>query len=206
MLISKKLENYSLLKNNKPNTTISPTKKYLSFGSKYSWIVMSLVRMLKKETSLFWDTSRKLKLENLKIWRSFGLISTSQKTNGSLTKNFTKNFSLTAKSSRRALEIKSNGKKERTLQLKSWKRKTKRKEDKKKPSRSNKNHSLISSSTLKSTVMKKMKIMRREINKSKIWSYNTRLLNISMRILFQSHLSTIWDWLKLWTIWVNLMI
>ena len=36
MLISKKLENCSLLKNNKPNITISPIKKYLSSGSKYS--------------------------------------------------------------------------------------------------------------------------------------------------------------------------
>lgn len=201
MPISKKLENFLPNRNNKPNTTTSLRKKYLNSGLKYSWTVMLLERALNKEMSLSWDTSKELKLENLKIWKNFGLISISHKTSGSPTRNFTNNSNSKVKSSKRVQEIKSNGDKERTSLLKSLKRKTKRKEDKRKQNKSNRNHSSTSSLTLRLIVMRKMRITKREINKLRIWNCNMKLLKLSMRTLSQNLWNTTWVWSKPWTIW-----
>ena len=203
MLISKKLENFSPNKNNRPSTTTSLKKKFQSSGLKYSWTVMSLEKVLRKEMSLLWDILKELKLENPKISKNFGLISIFQKTNGSPTKNFTNNSSLMVKSSKKAQETKSNGKKERILQSKLWKRKTKRKEERRKLNKSNKNHSSIFSLTSKSIVMIKMRKMNKETRMLRIWNYNMKSLKLYMRILFLNHWSIIWDWLKLWMIWEN---
>jgi len=203
MLISKKSENFLPNNNNRPNTTTSLIKKSQSSGLKYSWTVMSLEKVLKKETSPLWDISKELKLENLKISKNFGLISISQKMNGSSTRNFINNLKLMVKSSKKVQEIKSNGSKERISQSKSSKRKTKRKEERRKLNKSNKNLSSTFSLTLKSIVMRKMMKMNRETKMLRICNYNMKSLKLYTKTLFLNHWSIIWDWLKLWTIWEN---
>ena len=203
MLISKKSESFSPNKNNRPNTTTSLKKKFQSFGLKYSWTVMSLEKVLKKEINLLWDISKELKLKNLKISKNFGSISTSQKMNGLPTRNFTNSSNSMVKLSKKVQAIKSSGRKARISQSRSSKRKTKRKEERRKLSKSNKNHSSTSSSTLKSIAMRKMRRMNRETKMLRIWNYNMKSLKLYTRTLFLNHWSIIWVWLKLWTIWEN---
>jgi len=74
---------------------------------------------------------KKLRQENLKTLKSFGLISTSPKTSGFQTLRSTKSLSLKKKLSKKAQGIKLTGKKVKTLQLKSLRRKIKRKEERK---------------------------------------------------------------------------
>jgi hypothetical protein len=73
---------------------------------------------------------KKLRLENLKTLKSFGLISTFPKTSGLQTPSFIKSLNLKKKLSKKVQEIKLTGKKVKTSQSKSLRRKIKRKEEK----------------------------------------------------------------------------
>ena len=156
-LTSKRSEICWLSKNKSLNTIISLKKRLLSFGLRFSQIVMFLESISNRGMSPYWSISKKLRQENPKILKSFGLISTSPKTSGSLTPSSTRSLSLKKKLSKKVQEIKLTGKKVKTLQLKSSRRKIKRKEERKRPNRWKKSHSSTFSLTSKLTVTRKMR-------------------------------------------------
>lgn len=156
-LTSKRLEICWLSKNKNLNTIISLKKRLLNFGLRSSQTVMFWASKSNREMSLCWNTLKKLRQENPKILKSFGLISTSPKTSGSLTPSSTRSLSLKKKLSKKAQETRSTGKKVKTSQSKSSRRKIKRKEERRRLNKWKKNHSLTFSLTSKSTVTRKMR-------------------------------------------------
>lgn len=131
-------------------------RRFLNFGWRFLLTAIFWVNKWSRETSHYWSIWSKLRQARLRIWRNYGLTSTLLKTSGLPMPSCIKSFNLMGKSSRRAPEIQSTGKKERTSPSKSSRRrKIKRKEESKKLNRSKKNHSSTSSLMLKLTVTKK---------------------------------------------------
>lgn len=166
MLTSKKLDSCLLSKNNKINITTLQMRRLLNFGSRFSPTAILSVNKSRKETNHCLNILSKLKQAKLRIWRNYGLTSTSLKTSGSLMPSCIRSSNLMGKSSRRVQETKSTGRKERTSPLRSSRRrKTKRKEESKKSNRWRKSHSLTSSLMLKSTATNKKNKMNKKITR-----------------------------------------